>query len=1105
MRLNNYELKKLFDFIIVNRNITITDDSLFNRDTLIMLRDIIKEKRPNDFELTKEQEKYLINAFLNGNCIFDEETPSFILKNDECINAAIDRDVNSANYIEYFNPRLLERVRMMAINQKYILKPNSPAFLKNNYAIALNSIRQDANSANFVDWKSFSKEDYDDLIEETIKSGYELSKTTNYCIDLAENEKIVLNSIKRNPNTIQYVSYQARQYPEVFKFLLVHDFDFSTRELEKHSLNDFSNDDAMMNTIKKFEFFDKNDDDFKDVFADYPDSIDKYIERFSRLFSNAISIYPTINNFKSVFEECAETEWDAYRACYIENYTNIFGKICTELKNTNNFNEAIKSLEFLVEMKSALEDKFNLLMQAMKQYHVVIHSNSSLEQINVSRDTIAKLSALYVSKSKENYKKTILESYNEYIKEFFIPRKNHPVIYKKTIEKKQKEKFNELYSIKDERICNFLNNLVVQCSETFDENLIWNMIDNFVKFGYSKMDSFIKAPRGFNNYKRYEEASKLVNRLNSKYIKYTDQEVIKYMDIIIYDNETGKYRYQGPLFDAVEVSKYNEYRKKQKIFEKVKKEIIFKARTLDIDKNIDNSILKRLEDELPFNDEYFEFALEYYKKNFNFGNLLNGIFVDTDIIEPSSILDDESYSLLTNYVINNGLVWLLLFLNKNENESLIQCGIDKETIMATMDYMSEVIKLAKQFNYDINNYSDVMSLCELSICADDQSLAILGKDVIVKLCRYQEYTNEDAQEIVRIAKELVCEMAKRDKSTVPYIKGSTTNYVYSMYDSQDETLLLSGINTNACFRVDGNDNDFLHYCALDKNGFVIKITDTFGNFIARAAGFRNGNSVYINQLRTIYDEGGYGYEGSYANELKEIIETFREACLDIVEKSQNNENEKDKIDFVFVTKSYALDCVPSNVNIDVVNKIGNNPMDHDSQDWKDFVTNTQNLQENDTFTTDYGNYSLLCMASTKTIGRIKPKDIKPKDVQAVYNRPRNKIIATENLDANIMSKINKINGIYSYFNETEFESALIPKGTIIFMGDNWYIAYSNGAISSSCVLDFDKKAQIEYESTKRTIQEYALANNQQIDIEQVSHQFEQNRPEGYARILRINH
>ena len=88
-------------------------------------------------------------------------------------------------------------------------------------------------------------------------------------------------------------------------------------------------------------------------------------------------------------------------------------------------------------------------------------------------------------------------------------------------------------------------------------------------------------------------------------------------------------------------------------------------------------------------------------------------------------------------------------------------------------------------------------------------------------------------------------MAKRNKSTVPYIKGSTPNYNYSLYDPLDVTLLSCGYDTDACFRVGGIDNDFLHYCALDKNGFVIKITDKSGKFVARAAGFRNGNCIFL--------------------------------------------------------------------------------------------------------------------------------------------------------------------------------------------------------------------------------------------------------------------
>ena len=85
------------------------------------------------------------------------------------------------------------------------------------------------------------------------------------------------------------------------------------------------------------------------------------------------------------------------------------------------------------------------------------------------------------------------------------------------------------------------------------------------------------------------------------------------------------------------------------------------------------------------------------------------------------------------------------------------------------------------------------------------------------------------------------------------------------------------------------------------------------------------------------------------------------------------------------------------------------------------------------------------------------------------------------------------------------ESIEISKGTTIFIGDNWYIAHNNGVIIQSCILDFDKKAVIEFEVTKKAIQEFNINNNQQLNVEQVVEQLETQSPEGYARVLRINH
>ncbi len=1105
MKISNEEMMKIFDFILENKNIIIEDNSLFNRDTLIMIRAIAKGKIPNNFELTSEQKQLIITTFVNSDNYFNEDTPNFIFTNQNCINVAIERNINSVNFIEEFTPELSQKILNLVKDQKYILVSNSPEFLKNNYAIALNSIRQEPNSANYVAWNAMKKEEFDDLIRETIKAGYELSSES--CPVLTENPDIVLNSIKKNMDTLRYSSKIARNHPKVFKYLISKGYEFSKEELMKKTLSAFVDNDVMRYAIEKLNILDKNDSDFIQIFKDYPKEIDKYIERYIELYVKAISTAPTIKSFNSVLQVCAESDWDEHREENLDEYANIFGKICAELRIQNDYNDAVNCLYFLKEMQETLNDKYYLLLQAMEQYHTIIHSNISLGNIDYARDQIAKLSALYVSISKENFKKERLEEYFKYIKEYFIPRKTHPTIYKKLVEHKHKEAFRELYQNKDNNICSFLEVLVKQYSEKIEEDTLWCMIDNFLNNSYSKMDSFIKAPHGWNNYKKYEEASKLINRLNSHYIKYTDLELVRYLDIIKYDIEKDKYYYTGPSFEEEAITRYNEYRKKLQIFDKIKQQIIFEAKKLEIDSTITDEELMAIAEDLPFNDEYFKFQKGAIN-DFDLEDFINGCVFEDDLIEPSSLIDDEAYNILKNYVINNGLVWMLLLINSYE--TLEEISIDKEIILATFDYMTDIARLAKMFNYDVNKFEDVLTLCELSEYSSEESIAILGKDVISKLSRYLDYTNDDVKEIVRMAKKLVCEMTKRDKSTVPYIKGSYGNYKYSMYDSQDETILLAGINTNSCFRIDGNDNDFLHYCALDKNGFVIKITDTFGNFIGRASGFRNGNSVYINQLRTIYDEGGYGYEGVYRNEKLEIIETFKRACNDIVETSQKNKKEQDKIDFVFVTKSYALREMESNVSKEVQDKIGRSPMDVKSVDWENFVNSTENLQEchskHDTFSTDYGCYPLICMASSKEhriFNELKAKDIKSKDVEAVYTRPRNKIVGTNNPDIDIVNKINKINGINSYLNETDFESISLPKDATIFLGDNWYIIFDGQQITSSSVLDFDQKAKIEFEATRATINQYVMYQ-QQFSLDQVLETLQSKTLDNESKVLKLH-
>ncbi len=1059
---------KIFDFILENKHI-IFDKGLFDRDTFIMIRAIVSGKLPNNFKLSQEQEDLIVEAFLESNNSFNEDTPSFLLKNEKCIRAAIMRNINSVNYIENVPDALENYIVEKVKEHKFILNNISPSYLKSNYEIAYNSIKYDSFSANFINWDAFDDKQINNLITEALQNGYIL--TDSSCEFLTKNLEIVLESIKVDKENIKYASETIKHHPSIFKYLLLNGYPY-TKEYIKSRTIDYLLDEDVMNYCFKWD----------QTFGFGSDN-EKYISRFTKIYHTALNSFPLVSSFASVFQMEAEEAWKEYRNDNIDYFENIFGKICTQLRNYNDFDSAITSLKFWKKLKETLEEKYDTLCLAMKEYFNLYHSDTpnKLEKVIPYQDVIAEMAALYVSKSKENYKKNELEEYYDCVKPYFTLRLDQPFVYKKLIQCKKKDRFKKLLLDGNQEICNFLTNIVNNYSKMLESETIQKMIQYFVIYNNSKFENIIDSPNKYEDYQRYEKAIKLVHRLNSGYIEYNGVELTNYRDIIAYDGNKRKYIYTGISFHDDDLKAYNEYRKKERIFEKIKKDIMLKIKTMEIDDKVDSHLVDELTKELPFTDEYFKFNEQYTFSEFNFQDFLR-ICTDGAGFVEASLLDDESFQNIIKVVSSNALFWLLLFMDGEDTNFIMEI----ETIIELIDNMKDITELSHDFNFDLSNFQELVLVNEMSKCADAQAVAILGKEVIEKLYKFRDYTDEEANIIISMAEELVCQMTKRSKSTVPYVNGQTDNYKYSIYDSQDDTLLLAGINTDACFRINGNDNDFLHYCALDKNGFVIKITDLFGNFVGRGSGFRNGNCVFINQLRTIYDECGNHYNGTYVNEREDIIKIFQKACEDIVTTSHKNHDEKNKIDFVFVTKSYSLQYTNSNVSNNVTKKIGDDPMDNESDDWREFVSNTDNLSEardEDYFETDYGSYPLICMASAKQ-GILEPRDIKFKDVSAIYERRRNQIIVTTSHDLSIINKLNKINGVKSYLSDSCYHSVEIPENATIFTGDNWYIVFDGQQITSSSILDFDEKAKVEFEAAKTTINQYVM-NQQQFSLEQV--------------------
>ena len=84
------------------------------------------------------------------------------------------------------------------------------------------------------------------------------------------------------------------------------------------------------------------------------------------------------------------------------------------------------------------------------------------------------------------------------------------------------------------------------------------------------------------------------------------------------------------------------------------------------------------------------------------------------------------------------------------------------------------------------------------------------------------------------------------------------------------------------------------------------------------------------------------------------------------------------------------------------------------------------------------------------------------------------------VDNNIIYKVNKIKGIYSYLDNIQFESTKIPLGSTVFLGDNWYIIIYEGKIIDHCVLDFDNNAVLEYETIKNKLSKFLFNSDKKI-------------------------
>ena len=180
---------------------------------------------------------------------------------------------------------------------------------------------------------------------------------------------------------------------------------------------------------------------------------------------------------------------------------------------------------------------------------------------------------------------------------------------------------------------------------------------------------------------------------------------------------------------------------------------------------------------------------------------------------------------------------------------------------------------------------------------------LLGKDDF-KLIKSNPTPNSapfTSKERLNEITTLIKDMYLRNKISIPplnekiNISGKNINVLIS--NSVDMTNVTMGERTGSCMRIKGHAYSLFKFCLTDVNGFHIKFVNDNGKFVSRVSGFRNGNTVFLNQLRYSLDE-------NYSND--DLISSLKIFSEKLIEETKNDIV---PLDNVVISNGYAMESL----------------------------------------------------------------------------------------------------------------------------------------------------------------------------------------------------
>lgn len=775
-----------------------------------------------------------------------------------------------------------------------------------------------------------------------------------------------------------------------------------------------------------------------------------------------------VSNMNKFINMLAEKIYEDKKASNPEIFTNVYASTMTLLHQCKTYTEFIENwgLDEYIQQAYGNDYTRECIKPMLKNYYYKIKNNMDTKN---EIEFISKICRDFG----DLYKRTIIKRNTNLILRYlkqnkvFIINPNSEKIRKLIIEKKQKQIF---FNNVDNHIKE-LNELrkKIKASLKLKGELKETEIDDIIDTIFIGKQYFITEPLKYKELLLKIEIDKVINRLNSGNIDESSIDYIKYKNYIKFRKVNNKKIYycdsinltKGELLDC------EYYIAVQTVIKQTNKFLmpLIKKIEVQVDEQEIEELILNL-DELPFDDDNYIFNKDVLE-TIKISKLMD---VLKELNKINIQLTKQEFNIIKNLLFKDNFLLISLFsecIKKDYDEDLYKL----EDLINLIKSLPSLLKIYDINTINLDNIKDVLSHSLLLNYLSLSEYNILGENIVNQTIRNNAFNiaNYDNKKKLQVTLSLYLQMITKNNFTVPRVQGNYLDYSYSIMDQDDPHMLTCGFETDACFRVGGNDNDFLHYCCLDKNGFIIKITDKQGNFIGRAAGFRNGNALFINQLRTIYDLSGTKSKHIPLTLKRELMQVLKACCDHIIESTTNS---KEPIDFITITRSYTFaDTKPDEFGITMNHALESHlqdktPIDIYSDDYRKF-NQTDNLLNRNGFQTDYTSlYGLICISSRYDY--IDESLFKPYDPTVSYKRHRKNIETTLLTESNYLY-FDRLNSICDKVNKNEYnklDESLIGKKVIY--GTNWFIIYDEEILFSN-YLETDKIAVIEYNQTIESI------------------------------------